>query len=103
VDISSYIKAEGTYNLVLTTTNSTNTNLAAREDTAGHAPQLVVTPASWSGGTATATTQPTNTGVPTTAFTPTKTTTPANATSTPGSTSLHCGCFDQRPDPDLHR
>ena len=50
VDISSYIKAEGTYNLVLTTTG-TNTNLASREDTAGHAPQLVIT--TGSGGTTT--------------------------------------------------
>ena len=97
VDISSYIKAEGTYNLVLTTSNSTNTNLASREDTAGHAPQLVITPAS-GGATSTATAKPTNTGVPTTVFTPTKTTTPGNtptatqvgnptATSTPSSTS----------------
>jgi hypothetical protein len=43
VDISSYITAEGTYSLVLTTTNTTNTNLASREDTAGHASQLVIT------------------------------------------------------------
>ena len=42
VDVSSYIQAEGTYNLVLSTTSSTNTNLASREDTAGHAPQLVI-------------------------------------------------------------
>ena len=75
VDISSYIKAEGTYNLVLTTANSTNTNLAAREDTTSHAPQLVVTAAS---GQATST--PTNTGVA-----PTKTNTPAK-TNTPGNT-----------------
>jgi len=89
VDISSYIKAAGTYNLVLTTTNKTNTNLAARENTAGHAPQLVVTPA---GGQATATTgtKPTNTSLPTSQFTPTKTATPVGnptATSTPSSGS----------------
>jgi hypothetical protein len=95
VDISSYIKAEGTYNLVLTSANTTNTNLASREDTAGHAPQLVITPAS-GGPTATATSQATNTSVGTAAFTPTKTTTPANtatnsatqvASSTPSSGS----------------
>jgi hypothetical protein len=42
VDISSYINAEGTYNLVLTTTSTTNTNLASRESGAD-APQLVIT------------------------------------------------------------
>ncbi len=31
VDLTGYVKAEGTYNLELATTNSTNTNLAARE------------------------------------------------------------------------
>jgi hypothetical protein len=31
VDLSAYIKTEGTYNLVLTTTNSTNVNLSSRE------------------------------------------------------------------------
>lgn len=79
VDLSSYIKAEGTYNLVLSTTSTTDTNLAAREDTAGHAPQLVVVPAS--GGTAV----PTNTMVATLVYTPTKTTTPAK-TATPNKT-----------------
>ena len=42
VDVSSYVKAEGTYNFALTTTSGTNTNLAARESGAD-APQLVVT------------------------------------------------------------
>ena len=42
VDISSYIKAEGTYNLVLSINSSTNTSLAARE-AGSNAPQLVVT------------------------------------------------------------
>ncbi len=42
VNISSYIKAQGTYNLVLTINNSTNTSLGARESGA-HAPQLLVT------------------------------------------------------------
>ncbi len=64
VDISSYIKAEGTYNLVLTTTG-TQTNLASREDTAGHAPQLVIT--TGSGGTTT-----------TPSKTPSQTATPSN-------------------------
>jgi hypothetical protein len=41
VDISSYIQAEGTYNLVLTTTSTTNTNLASRESGAD-APQLII-------------------------------------------------------------
>ena len=40
-DVTSYIKGDGTYNLVLTTSSETSTNLAAREDGA-HAPQLVV-------------------------------------------------------------
>jgi acid phosphatase type 7 len=59
VDISSYIKAEGTYSLVLSTLSSTNTNLASREDTAGHAPQLVVSSAAGQ-----PTTTPTKTSVP---------------------------------------
>ena len=65
VDISSYVKAQGTYNLVLTTTYSTNNNLASREDTAGHAPQLVVTT-----GTGQATSTPTNVASPTKTSTP---------------------------------
>lgn len=42
LDISSYIKGAGTYNLALTTTSTTNTNLASRESGA-YAPQLVLT------------------------------------------------------------
>ncbi len=41
VDISSYINAQGTYNLVLTTTSTTNTNLASRE-LGADAPQLII-------------------------------------------------------------
>ena len=41
VDLSSYIKAEGTYSLAITTQAATYTNLASREDP-NHAPQLVV-------------------------------------------------------------
>jgi hypothetical protein len=42
VNVSSYIKAGGTYNLVLTALNSTSTNLASRE-ASGKAVQLVIT------------------------------------------------------------
>ena len=42
VDVTSYVKAEGTYSLQLSTTSSTNTSLAAREAGA-NAPQLVLT------------------------------------------------------------
>ncbi len=42
VDVSSYVKAEGTYDLALTIKSSTNTSLGARESGAD-APQLVVT------------------------------------------------------------
>jgi hypothetical protein len=73
VDISSYIKSEGTYSLVLNSTNSTNTNLASRES-AGNAPQLVVTLGSQA--TSTPTILPTKTTVPT--ATPTKTLAPTN-------------------------
>ena len=58
VDVTSYVKAAGTYSLQLSTANTTNTSLASREAGA-NAPQLVLT---LSGGT-----------VPT----PTKTPTPA--------------------------
>ena len=52
VDVSSYVKAQGTYNLVLTTTSTTNTCLAARE--AGtNAPQLVITTGTAAAPTAT--------------------------------------------------
>jgi hypothetical protein len=47
VDLSSYVQSEGSYNLVVTTTSTTNTNLASRES-GTNAPQLVVT---LSGGT----------------------------------------------------
>ena len=105
VDLSSYVKAEGTYDLVLSTTSSTNTSLGAREDASSHAPQLVVTPDS-GGTTATATTQATNTSVATAAFTPTKTTTPAKtasavgnptATSTPSSGSCTAAILTKGP------
>ena len=103
VDVSSYIKTESTYNLVLTTTSSTNTSLASRE-TGSKAPQLVVTFVSQSTSTPTrtptktitatatptktlvATATPTKTTIPTLA--PTKTTIPTFApTITPGPTS----------------
>ncbi|MDR3574197.1 MAG: DNRLRE domain-containing protein [Anaerolineaceae bacterium] len=42
VDITSYINGDGTYNLVLDTTSSTNTSFGSRESGA-NAPQLVVT------------------------------------------------------------
>jgi PhoD-like phosphatase./Calcineurin-like phosphoesterase. len=42
VDITSYIKSDGTYNLEIDTTNTTNTSLGSREAVA-NAPQLVVT------------------------------------------------------------
>ena len=45
IDISSYVKAEGTYNLVLTPIDATNFSLGARE-TGANAPQLVITTAS---------------------------------------------------------
>ncbi len=48
VDLSSYVKAAGTFSLMLSSTSSTNTNLASRED-ATHAPQLVVTTSAGSG------------------------------------------------------
>ncbi len=79
VDISTYIKAAGTYSLALTTTNSTNTNLAAREAGA-NAPQLVLTTTTLA--TATATLQATKTTAPT--ATPTRTLVPSNTpTKTP--------------------
>ena len=100
VDISSYIKAAGTYNLVLTTTNKTNTNLAARENTAGHAPQLVVTPA---GGQATATTgtKPTNLAIH--SYQDRHAGRQSHRDQYALIRQLYCGYFDQGPDPDLHR
>jgi acid phosphatase type 7 len=59
VDISSYIKTEGTYSLVLSSISSTNTSLASRQDAAGHVPQLVLTT-----GTGQTTSTPVNTTVP---------------------------------------
>lgn len=65
VDVTSYIQADGAYNLVLTTTSDTNTNLASRES-GSNAPQLVVT--SGSQATSTPTSLPastsTNTSIP---------------------------------------
>jgi hypothetical protein len=42
VDVTSYLKGEGTYNLVITSTSATNASLGARESGA-NAPQLVIT------------------------------------------------------------
>ncbi len=69
VDVSSYIKSQATYNLVVTTSSSTNINLTSRHVTTGLAPQLVVSALA----PATATVAPTRT--PTLA--PTTTPTPA--------------------------
>jgi Calcineurin-like phosphoesterase len=85
VNITSVVTADGTYNLAIDTTNSTNTSLASREVTA-NAPQLVVT-AGGQGG-ATSTPIPTSTTIATRTPTtqPTSTSTPL-VTSTPGFTA----------------
>ncbi len=86
VEISSYIKTEGTYNLVLTTTSSTKTNLASRE-AGSNAPQLVVNLAS--PATVTPTSQPTKTPTKTATATiaPTNTTAPTSTPTPSGGTS----------------
>ena len=71
IDLSRYIKASGTYSLVLTSSSTTNTNLASRE-LAGKAPQLVLTVA----GQATKTSAPT--------LTPAKTLVPTKTPTSPG-------------------
>ena len=89
LDISSYIKAEVTYNLVLVALNSTNTNLGSRE-ASGKAPQLVLTLASRATSTPTKTITPTATLTKTLAptSTPTRTIVPsATRTNTPTQTS----------------
>jgi hypothetical protein len=104
VDVTSYIKSEGTFNLVLGSLNSTNTILASREDTAGYAPQLVLTLASRATSTPTKTifatatmvktlvptSAPSKTTVPTATFT--KTLIPTSTTTkmvTPSATSTN--------------
>ena len=87
VDVTSYVKADGTYSLQLSTANTTNTSLGARESGA-NAPQLVVTTSAGTLPTATATTKPaaTNTSVP--GNTPTKTATPAPTSVGTGSVTV---------------
>jgi hypothetical protein len=80
VDITSYVSADGTYNLAIDSINTTNTSLASREASA-NAPQLVVTISGSGGATAT----PTPTTVPVT--TATSTSVPV-ATATPGQSSV---------------
>jgi hypothetical protein len=101
VDVTSYIQTEGTYNLALTTSGDTNTNLAARESGA-NAPQLIITkgsqataaPTQISAPTKTPTPQPTSapTQAATAIFTPTKTSTP-RPTATPA-TSVTTQSYD---------
>ena len=82
VNISSYVKAEGTYNLVLTTTNATNINLSSREAT-GKSPQLLIIAAE---ATSTPTELPTSSPTKISTSTPTElpTSTPTKiSTSTP--------------------
>ena len=62
VDVTSYVKAQGTYSLVLSTGSSTNINLSSREAGAS-APQLVVT--TLTAPTATAAPSRTPTAIPT--------------------------------------
>ena len=93
VDVTSYIKADGTYSLQLSTANTTNTSLGAREAGA-NAPQLVVTTSGGTLPTATATKPAaTNTSVP--GNTPTKT-----ATLAP--TSVGSGSVTVTPVADLY-
>jgi hypothetical protein len=68
LDVTSYVKAGGTYNLELATTSATQTSLASRES-GGNAPQLIVTTSS--GTQATPTPQPGPTKTPTIAPTQT--------------------------------
>ena len=81
LDVSSYVKAQVTYSLVITTTSSTNINMSSREAGAT-APQLVVTTIASATATITA--------LPTFTSTPTQTPTPlpaATATNPPTSTA----------------
>jgi hypothetical protein len=80
VNVSSFIKAAGTYNLVLTGLNSTNTNLASRE-ASGKAAQLVVTLAGQAAPTAFPTIMPALTTNP--SATPTKTPVPSSTPTAP--------------------
>ena len=77
VDLSSYIQAEGSYNLVITTTSGTNTNLASRE-AASMTPQLVVSTIFQATSTTVPTLAPTNV--------PTSTSAPAPTTTSPAGT-----------------
>ncbi len=82
VNVTSIVKADGTFNLALTTASTTNSSLGSRES-GSKAPQLVVSLAS--PATATPTKAPTKTSVP---ATPTKTLAPTTAaTKTPMPTS----------------
>jgi len=65
VDVTSYVKADGTYNLQLSTSSGTNTSLASRESGA-NAPQLVINSGTGS-----------STPTPPPSTTPTKTPAPA--------------------------
>jgi hypothetical protein len=75
-DVSSYVKADGSINLVLTTTSSTNTSLGSRESS--NSPQLVIV----TGATA-ATSTPGNQPTATMAPTQPSTSVPPTATQTP--------------------
>jgi hypothetical protein len=75
VDITSYVKGAGTYNLAIDSTNDTNTSLGSREAGA-NAPQLVVTTGGQGG--------PPPTAVPTLALTGTHTPTTTQPTATLG-------------------
>ncbi len=61
VDLSSYVKTEATYNIVVATTSTTNTSFASRE-TGANAPQLIVS--TLAAATVTATSVPTKTATP---------------------------------------
>ena len=82
LDVTSYVTAEGTYSLALTTPGSTAISLASRESGA-NSPRLVLTLGTSSGSTATPTaTAGPSSGTPTPTI-PSATATPASATATP--------------------
>jgi hypothetical protein len=101
LDVTTFVKAEGTYSLGLTTPSSTASSFQSKEASSNH-PQLIIDLGSASTATPTPTLTRTPTSTPTSGptptFTPTRTSTP---TPTPGSVSTPTPASTPTPTPTV--
>ncbi len=98
VDASSYVKGDGTYNLVITTTSADLIKLSSRE-AGSKAPKLVIAATPAATATPTQAAPPTPTATSTTFVTLTATAAPPTATAVPSQTAIPAPTSTSMPSP----